>query len=70
MEEDIFLRSLENAMLNLVRLCGVKGVKRVVLKEQDRITISLREALSVAKRRSGFWKPMALTSRFCVFGWS
>jgi DNA-directed RNA polymerase II subunit RPB1 len=40
MEEDIFLRSLENTMLNSVSLRGVKGVKRVFLTEQDMITIS------------------------------
>jgi DNA-directed RNA polymerase II subunit RPB1 len=40
MEEDIFLRSLENTMLNSVSLRGVKGVKRVFLSEQDKITVS------------------------------
>ena len=40
MEEDIFLRSLENTMLNSVSLRGVKGVKRVFLTEQDRIIVS------------------------------
>jgi len=40
MEEDIFLRSLENTMLNSVSLRGVKGIKRVFLMEQDKITIS------------------------------
>ena len=31
MEEDIFLRSLKNMMLNSVSLRGVKGIKRVFL---------------------------------------
>ncbi|VDC07033.1 unnamed protein product [Peniophora sp. CBMAI 1063] len=35
-EEDIFLRQLENTMLNSVNLRGVKGVQRVFLNEQDR----------------------------------
>jgi DNA-directed RNA polymerase II subunit RPB1 len=40
MEEDIFLRSLENTMLNSVSLLGVKGIKRVFMTEPDKITIS------------------------------
>ena len=60
MEEGIFVRSLENTMLNSVSLHGVKGVKRVrVLTES---LYPRTKALSVA-RRSGFWKLMALTSR-------
>jgi DNA-directed RNA polymerase II subunit RPB1 len=39
-EEDIFLRQLENTMLNSVSLRGVKGINRVFLMENDRITIS------------------------------
>ncbi|KAF9544636.1 beta and beta-prime subunits of DNA dependent RNA-polymerase, partial [Agrocybe pediades] len=39
-EEDIFLRQLENTMLNSVSLRGVKGINRVFLTEQDKITIS------------------------------
>ncbi|KAF9007912.1 beta and beta-prime subunits of DNA dependent RNA-polymerase [Cyathus striatus] len=39
-EEDIFLRQLENTMLNSVSLRGVKGINRVFLTEQDRVTVS------------------------------
>jgi DNA-directed RNA polymerase II subunit RPB1 len=36
-EEDIFLRQLENTMLNSVSLRGVKDIKRVFLLEHDKI---------------------------------
>lgn len=39
-EEDIFLRRLENTMLNSVSLRGVKGVKRVFLMEQDKVMVT------------------------------
>ncbi|KAI5120862.1 hypothetical protein M0805_008235 [Coniferiporia weirii] len=38
-EEDIFLRQLENTMLNSVSLRGVKGIERVFLLEHDKIGI-------------------------------
>lgn len=37
-EEDIFLRQLENTMLNSVSLRGVKDIKRVFLLEHDRVS--------------------------------
>ncbi|KAF7797788.1 hypothetical protein EIP86_008990 [Pleurotus ostreatoroseus] len=36
-EEDIFLRQLENTMLNSVSLRGVQGIERVFLLEHDKI---------------------------------
>ena len=39
-EEDIFLRQLENTMLNSVSLRGVPGIERVFLLEHDRIIIT------------------------------
>ncbi|KAF9466907.1 beta and beta-prime subunits of DNA dependent RNA-polymerase [Collybia nuda] len=39
-EEDIFLRQLENTMLNSVSLRGVKGIKRVFLMEQDKVMVT------------------------------
>ncbi|KAF8737375.1 hypothetical protein AX14_012969 [Amanita brunnescens Koide BX004] len=39
-EEDIFLRQLENTMLNSVSLRGVKGIKRVFLTEQDKVVVA------------------------------
>ncbi|KAI0311763.1 beta and beta-prime subunits of DNA dependent RNA-polymerase [Amylostereum chailletii] len=38
-EEDIFLRQLENTMLNSVSLRGVKGIDRVFLMEHEKVTI-------------------------------
>ena len=51
MEEDIFLCSLENTMLNSVSLRGVKGVKRVFLTEQDEITISPEGSIFSGKEK-------------------
>ena len=51
MEEDIFLRSLENTMLNSVSLRGVKGIKRVFLTEQDKITISPEGSIVSGKEK-------------------
>lgn len=39
-EEDIFLRQLENTMLNSISLRGVPGIQRVFLLEHDRVIIS------------------------------
>jgi DNA-directed RNA polymerase II subunit RPB1 len=39
-EEDIFLRQLEKTMLDSVSLRGVKGINRVFLTEQDKVTIT------------------------------
>ncbi|KAJ8509443.1 hypothetical protein ONZ45_g8381 [Pleurotus djamor] len=39
-EEDVFLRQLENTMLNSVSLRGVPGIKKVFLMEHDKVTIS------------------------------
>lgn len=38
-EEDIFLRQLENTMLNSVALRGVNGVRRVFMLERAKVTI-------------------------------
>ena len=51
MEEDIFLRSLENTMLNSVSLRGVKGIKRVFLTEQDKITVSSEGSIMSGKEK-------------------
>jgi DNA-directed RNA polymerase II subunit RPB1 len=40
MEEDIFLRQLENTMLNSVSLRGVQGIKRVFLVKHDKVSIT------------------------------
>ncbi|KAI0271722.1 RNA polymerase II large subunit [Gloeopeniophorella convolvens] len=39
-EEDIFLRQLENTMLNSISLRGVKGIRRVFLMKHDMIAIT------------------------------
>ncbi|KZT68820.1 DNA-directed RNA polymerase II, subunit 1 [Daedalea quercina L-15889] len=39
-EEDIFLRQLENTMLNSIKLRGVPGIQRVFLLEHDRVVVT------------------------------
>ncbi|TRM62440.1 hypothetical protein BD626DRAFT_499229 [Schizophyllum amplum] len=39
-EEDVFLRQLENTMLNSIVLRGVKGIERVFLNEKDKTRIN------------------------------
>ena len=39
-EEDVFLRQLENTMLDSVSLRGVKGIERIFLQEHDRVVIT------------------------------
>ena len=39
-EEDVFLRQLENTMLDSVSLRGVKGIERVFLQEHDKVVIT------------------------------
>jgi DNA-directed RNA polymerase II subunit RPB1 len=50
-EEDIFLRQLEGAMLNSVSLRGVKGINRVFLTEQDKITVSTEGSIQIGKEK-------------------
>ncbi|OSX68017.1 hypothetical protein POSPLADRAFT_1177028 [Postia placenta MAD-698-R-SB12] len=39
-EEDIFLRQLENTMLNSISLRGVPGIQRVFLLEHDKVVVT------------------------------
>jgi DNA-directed RNA polymerase II subunit RPB1 len=50
-EEDIFLRQLENTMLNSVSLRGVKDIKRVFLLEHDKVTISDEGTIEARKEK-------------------
>lgn len=50
-EEDIFLRQLENTMLNSVSLRGVKGIKRVFLTEQDKVGITPEGTIESGKEK-------------------
>ncbi|KZT42808.1 beta and beta-prime subunits of DNA dependent RNA-polymerase [Sistotremastrum suecicum HHB10207 ss-3] len=50
-EEDVFLRQLENTMLNSVSLRGVAGVERVFMQRQDRVHIGPDGSL-VSKART------------------
>lgn len=52
-EEDIFLRQLENTMLNSVSLRGVKGIQRVFLLEHEKVVIA--EDGSIASRAEKEW---------------
>ena len=54
-EEDIFLRQLENTMLNSVPLRGVKGINRVFLTQQDAVTITEDGSIWVEKGKE--WVP-------------
>lgn len=48
-EEDIFLRQLENTMLNSVTLRGVKGINRVFLTAIDKVIIDGEGAIKTLK---------------------
>ncbi|KAF5376975.1 hypothetical protein D9615_007212 [Tricholomella constricta] len=50
-EEDIFLRQLENTMLNSVSLRGVKGVKRVFLMEQDKVVVTPAGSIETGREK-------------------
>ncbi|TFY81801.1 hypothetical protein EWM64_g2217 [Hericium alpestre] len=52
-EEDIFLRQLENTMLNSVSLRGVKGIHRVFLLEHDKVVVT--EKGSIKARDEKEW---------------
>jgi len=51
LEEDMFLRQLELTMLNSISLRGVKGVKRVFLMEQDKVTISPEGSIESGRQK-------------------
>ncbi|KAJ2911565.1 hypothetical protein MD484_g8848, partial [Candolleomyces efflorescens] len=48
-EEDTFLRQLENTMLNTVTLRGIKGINRVFLTAVDRVVVDPEGALRSLK---------------------
>jgi DNA-directed RNA polymerase II subunit RPB1 len=50
-EEDIFLRHLENTILNSVSLRGVKDIKRVFLLEHDKVTVSDEGTIEARKEK-------------------
>ncbi|KAI0075928.1 beta and beta-prime subunits of DNA dependent RNA-polymerase [Panus rudis PR-1116 ss-1] len=50
-EEDIFLRQLENTMLNSVSLRGVTGIDRVFLMEHDKVTVTPEGSISARGER-------------------
>ncbi|KAL0955363.1 hypothetical protein HGRIS_001611 [Hohenbuehelia grisea] len=50
-EEDIFLRQLENTMLNSVSLRGVPGIQRVFLVEHDKITITAEGSIEARQEK-------------------
>ncbi|KAG2339565.1 hypothetical protein BDR05DRAFT_967736 [Suillus weaverae] len=60
-EEDIFLRQLENTMLNSVSLRGFLASKKSFCSSMTR-SISTRQAPS-RQRRSGCWRRTVLISR-------
>ncbi|KIK43849.1 hypothetical protein CY34DRAFT_803352 [Suillus luteus UH-Slu-Lm8-n1] len=48
-EEDIFLRQLENTMLNSVSLRGVPGIQKVFLQQHDKVYIDKTGAIKTKK---------------------
>ncbi|TFK71732.1 beta and beta-prime subunits of DNA dependent RNA-polymerase [Pluteus cervinus] len=50
-EEDVFLRQLENTMLNSVSLRGVEGIKRVFLSQQDKILVDEDGSITTGKEK-------------------
>jgi DNA-directed RNA polymerase II subunit RPB1 len=48
---NIFLRQLENTMLNSVSLRGVKDIKRVFLLEHDNVTINDEGTIEATKEK-------------------
>jgi DNA-directed RNA polymerase II subunit RPB1 len=62
-EEDIFLRQLENTMLNFVSLHGVKDIERAFPLERDKVTIRGEGSIEVRKEKEWFWRQMESTSR-------
>ncbi|THH07234.1 hypothetical protein EW146_g9383 [Bondarzewia mesenterica] len=52
-EEDIFLRQLENTMLNSVSLRGMKGIDRVFLLEHDKVVVD--NAGNIEARQEKEW---------------
>ena len=50
-EEDIFLRQLENTMLNFVSLHGVKDIERAFPLERDKVTIRGEGSIEVRKEK-------------------
>lgn len=53
-EEDIFLRQLENTMLNSISLRGVKGINRVFLTKADQVAI-LSDGSIVSNEETKEW---------------
>ena len=54
-EEDIFLRQLENTMLNSVSLRGVKDINRVFLLKHDKVVISEEGNIEARKEEEKEW---------------
>ncbi|KAJ7924363.1 hypothetical protein B0H13DRAFT_1978078 [Mycena leptocephala] len=49
-EEDIFLRQLENTMLNSVSLRGVKDIRKVFLLQHDKVVVEDDGSINVRKK--------------------
>ncbi|KAJ7816386.1 RNA polymerase Rpb1, domain 7-domain-containing protein, partial [Mycena leptocephala] len=49
-EEDIFLRQLENTMLNPVSLRGVKDIRKVFLLQHDKVVVEDDGSINVRKK--------------------
>ncbi|KAJ6451309.1 DNA-directed RNA polymerase II, subunit 1 [Mycena sanguinolenta] len=49
-EEDVFLRQLENTMLDSVALCGVKDIHKVFLVQHDKVVVEDDGRINVRKK--------------------
>lgn len=69
-EEDIFLRQLENTMLNSVSLRGVKGIKRVFLMEQDKVMVSEDGSIQAGREKEWVLETdgVSLKTVMCIDG--
>jgi DNA-directed RNA polymerase II subunit RPB1 len=54
-EEDIFLRQIENSMLNTVSLRGVEGIHRVFMIEHDKLVVNARGEYASKKDAEKEW---------------
>jgi DNA-directed RNA polymerase II subunit RPB1 len=70
MEEDVFLRQLENTVLNSVTLRGVQCIKRVFLIKHDKVTITQERIIDARtdKERVLETDDMNLKTVMCVDG--
>lgn len=72
MEEDEFLRSLENTMLNTVSLRGVKGIERVFMMRHNKVVTRQDGTISARDENEKEWvletDGISLKTVMCIDG--